>query len=225
MYNIGYITLLGLIFGVLGTTLGGICGAIFEIKSNKIISFILVLAAVLMIGIVSIDLIPSSIEYSDFFICTIGIILGMISMFLCSYLINSKLENLNMNSKSLLQLGVIVGIGLAIHNFPEGLAIGSGFEVSKEFGIALAIAICMHDFPEGVAMAVPMKQGGMKRNKVIFYTMLSGISTGIGALVGVCLGNISEKMIGLALGYAAGAMLYISVYEMIPKVIELYRSV
>ena len=65
----------------------------------------------------------------------------------------------------------------------------------------------------------------MKRNKVIFYTMLSGISTGIGALVGVCLGNISEKMIGLALGYAAGAMLYISVYEMIPKVIELYRSV
>ncbi len=225
MYNIGYITLLGLIFGMLGTTLGGICGAIFEIKSNKIISFILVLAAILMIGIVSIDLIPSSIEYSDFFICTVGIILGMISMFLCNYLINSKLENLNINSKNLLQLGVIVGIGLAIHNFPEGLAIGSGFEVSKEFGIALAIAICMHDFPEGVAMAVPMKRGGMKRNKVIFYTMLSGISTGIGALVGVCFGNISEKMIGLALGYAAGAMLYISVYEMLPKVIELYKSV
>lgn len=52
-------------------------------------------------------------------------------------------------SGSLLKTGIIVGIGLAIHNFPEGLAIGSGFEASIKLGLSLALAICFHDIPEG----------------------------------------------------------------------------
>ena len=54
-----------------------------------------------------------------------------------------------MGSGSLLKTGIIVGIGLAIHNFPEGLAIGSGFEASIILGLSLALAICFHDIPEG----------------------------------------------------------------------------
>ena len=200
-------------------------GAIFDIKSNRFISFVLALSSILMMVIVCSDLIPNSVKYSNFYICTIGIILGMFSMFLCNNLVNTKLTNENMKKHNLLKLGIIIGIGLAIHNFPEGLAIGSGFEVSHEFGISIAIAICLHDFPEGIAMSVPMAQGGIKKNKVILYTMLSGITTGIGALVGSCIGNISEKMIGFALGFAAGAMLYIAVYELIPKIFELYKCI
>ena len=104
-------------------------------------------------------------------------------MFWCNKLMNVKLFDKNSNIESLLKLGIIIGIGLAIHNFPEGLAIGSGFEVSQEFGISIALAICLHDFPEGIAMSIPMSHGGMKKNKVIFYTMLSGLTTGLGALV------------------------------------------
>ena len=84
---------------------------------------------------------------------------------------------------NLLKTGIIVSIGLAIHNFPEGLAIGSGFEASLKLGLSLAIAICLHDIPEGISMAVPMKNGGMKISKVIFYVILSGITTGIGAFL------------------------------------------
>ena len=222
--NICLVTLLGLIFGILGTTFGGIVGAIFNIKSNKFIGIILAVSAVLMIIIVCLDLIPNSIKYSDFFICSIGIFLGMYLMFWCNNLINVKLVDKKSNKESLLKLGIIIGIGLAIHNFPEGLAIGSGFEISHEFGISIAIAICMHDFPEGIAMAVPMKQGGMEKGKVIFYTILSGMTTGIGALIGCCISNISENMIGLSLGFAAGAMLYIAVYELIPKIFLLCNS-
>ena len=54
-----------------------------------------------------------------------------------------------MQKQSLLKTGMIVSIGLAIHNFPEGLAIGSGFEASQTLGISLALAICLHDIPEG----------------------------------------------------------------------------
>ena len=98
---------------------------------------------------------------------------------------------------------------MAIHNFPEGLAIGSGFEASIRLGLSLAVAICLHDIPEGISMAVPMKKGGMKISRIIFYVVLSGITTGIGAFFGAIVGSISKNIISLCLSFAAGAMLYI----------------
>ena len=63
---------------------------------------------------------------------------------------NIRLNIENKSKNNLLKTGIIVSIGLAIHNFPEGLAIGSGFEASLKLGISLAIAICFHDIPEGI---------------------------------------------------------------------------
>ena len=60
-----------------------------------------------------------------------------------------KKEKTYSGKNDLLRTGIIVSIGLAIHNFPEGLAIGSGFEASLKLGLGLAIAICLHDIPEG----------------------------------------------------------------------------
>ena len=64
--------------------------------------------------------------------------------------------------------------------------------------VALAIAICFHDIPEGISMAVPMKNGGMKKVKVIFYVILSGITTGIGAFFGALVGTIGKEVIASA---------------------------
>lgn len=58
-------------------------------------------------------------------------------------------------------------------------------------------------------MAIPMKKGGIKKTKIIFYVILSGITTGIGAFFGSVFGGISEKIVSICLGFAAGAMLYI----------------
>lgn len=121
----------------------------------------------------------------------------------------SQKSNVKNQKNSLLKTGMIVSIGLAIHNFPEGLAIGSGFEASMRLGLSLAVAICLHDIPEGVSMAIPMKNGGMKKLKVIYYVILSGITTGIGAFFGAIIGSISEQIIAICLSFAAGAMLYI----------------
>ena len=63
---------------------------------------------------------------------------------------NIRKEKIELKRNSLLKTGLIVSIGLAIHNFPEGLAIGSGFEASIKLGLSLAIAICFHDIPEGI---------------------------------------------------------------------------
>lgn len=72
-----------------------------------------------------------------------------------------------------------------------------------KLGLSLALAICLHDIPEGISMAVPMKNGGMKISKVIFYVVLSGITTGIGAFFGAIIGSISEQIIAICLSFAA----------------------
>lgn len=62
-----------------------------------------------------------------------------------------------------------------------------------KLGLSLALAICLHDIPEGISMAVPMKNGGMKVSKVIFYVILSGVTTGVGAFFGASLRNYITK--------------------------------
>ena len=186
-------TILGLFFGTFGTTLGGIIGVVIKKHSNKFLSFILAFASGLMMSVICFDLLPEALGISNIVNVIIGTIIGIVSMIFCDILVEKKFS---VNSKTkgmennLLKTGIIVSIGLAIHNFPEGLAIGSGFEASLKLGLSLAIAICLHDIPEGISMAVPMKNGGMKISKVIFYVILSGITTGIGAFFGAIIGSI-----------------------------------
>ena len=93
-----------------------------------------------------------------------------------------------------------------------------------KLGLSLAIAICLHDIPEGISMAVPMKNGGMKPSKVIYYVVLSGVTTGVGAFFGAIIGTISEQIIAVCLSFAAGAMLYIVSGELIPESNQLYKG-
>ena len=196
-------TLLGLFFGTFGTTLGGIIGCLFNKVSNKFLSIILSFASGLMMSVISFDLIPEALEISRIMNVIIGIIYGILMMMICEILVETKFNGKQLNSNSLLKTGIIVSIGLAIHNFPEGLAIGSGFDVSNKLGIGLATAIYLHDIPEGISMAVPMKNGGMNIFKVLIYVIFSGVTTGIGAFFGAMIGNISKTIIAFSLSFAA----------------------
>lgn len=224
-------TLIGLFFGTFGTTIGGIIGASLKSTSNKFLSFILSFASGLMLSIVCFDLIPESMQITNISNTVIGVLLGVVCMIACDILVQKKFNNVGVgvpddtnNKNNLLKTGIIVSIGLALHNFPEGLAIGSSFEASIKLGYSLALAICLHDIPEGISMGVPMKNGGMKKSKVIFYVIMSGITTGIGAFFGALIGGISDVIIAMCLAFAGGAMLYIVSGELIPEANELYKG-
>ncbi len=121
-------TLIGLFFGTFGTTLGGIIGVTFKTTSNKFLSFILSLASGLMISIVCFDLVPEALEISGIPLIILGILLGVIGMIACDVLVQKKFNTSIKNvktSNTLLKTGIIVSIGLALHNFPEGLSIRS----------------------------------------------------------------------------------------------------
>ena len=258
---ISTVAILGLFFGTIGTTLGGLIGIFSKRNSNRFLSFVLAFASGLMLAVICFDLIPEAIEISSIYTTILGIILGIIIMVLCDNIVKNifnkkgnefshNVSNMNVNHRlrkidnstnkkyrfktndrkivernvGLLKTGIIVSIGLALHNIPEGLAIGSGFDSSTSLGLSLAIAICLHDIPEGISMAVPMKNGGMSHLKVMIYVILSGIATGIGALIGAIVGNISIGIIAICLSFAAGAMLYIVTGELIPEANELYKG-
>ena len=145
-------TLVGLFFGTFGTTIGGIIGIVTKKHSKKFLSFILAFASGLMMAIICFDLIPEALEISNIVNAIIGIALGITMMIFCDKFVEKKfkIEETNISkNNSLLKTGIIVSIGLAIHNFPEGLAIGSGLGASIKLGLSLAIAICLHDIPEG----------------------------------------------------------------------------
>lgn len=221
MENIGIISFYGLLFGIIGTSFGGFIGAFFKVSSNKYLSFTLEFAAGLMTSIICFDLIPESLEIIDITPCILGILSGILTMIFCNKIVTLySINSTNFNNKkhsSLFQTGIIIALGLAIHNFPEGLAIGAGFETSNTLGLKLAIAIALHDIPEGISIALPLRLSGSSKTKSIVITTISGLTTGLGAFFGVLIGNISPVFIGLSLSFAAGCMLYILSCELIPE--------
>lgn len=218
------ITAFGLFSGIFGTAIGGLLSLIFYKHGVRFLSFVLEFSAGLMISVVCFDLLPNAFEIAPFYLVFVGVLGGIaFSMYVQDKVKFSKGSRFT-GKNSLVTTGIIMTIGVAVHNFPEGLAIGSGFEVSEGLGISLALVILIHDVPEGVAMALPLKKGGKSSFKSVFYTVLAGVPMGIGALLGAIIGHISNEAIAVSLAYAGGAMMYISIADLIPESKTLYNG-
>jgi ZIP family zinc transporter len=222
-----YSSIIGAAAGIIGTGLGGTIGFFLNNPGKRFLSTLLNFSAGLMIAVVCFDLLPEAFEIGGFVAGIGGVILGVVVIIACDEAITSWQRNLKRAAtptSQYIKTGVLLGIGIALHNFPEGLAIGSGFTAMESYGIGLSMVIAFHDVPEGIAMAAPMRIGGMGRLKVFLAAVAAGIPTGAGALVGYLLGEISPFFISLCLGFAGGAMLYITCLELIPKSRDLYRG-
>ncbi|AEM77664.1 zinc transporter, ZIP family [Thermoanaerobacter thermohydrosulfuricus] len=211
--------IIGSLVGVIGTGLGGAATYFFKNPSARFFSGIMGITAGLMLSIVVFDLLPHAFDIAGLALGTIGILIGAILISFFDMII----ENMDI-AGGFIKEGVLLGIAIALHNFPEGLAVGSGFMVSQSLGINIALVIALHDFPEGLAMATPFSAGGIPPYKNVIYTVLAGIPTGIGALIGVLTGGISPYFIGLNLGIAGGAMLYVTCGDIIPEARNIYKG-
>lgn len=211
--------LIGSLVGVIGTGLGGASTYFLQNPSARFFSGIMGITAGVMLSIVAFDLLPHAFDIAGLILGIIGVLLGAI---LISFF-DTIIENMDM-TEGFIKEGLLLGIAIALHNFPEGLAVGSGFMVSQSLGINIALVIALHDFPEGLAMAMPFSAGGIAPYKNVIYTVLAGIPTGIGTLVGVVTGGISPYFIGLNLAVAGGAMLYVTCGDIIPEARNIYRG-
>lgn len=120
---------------------------------------------------------------------------------------------------------ILLVLAITLHNIPEGLAIGVAFgayklgiEGATFYGaIALAIGIGLQNFPEGAAVSVPLRREGMSRKKSFWYGQLSGIVEPISGVIGAFLVIFMRSLLPYALSFAAGAMIYVVVEELIPE--------
>ncbi len=120
---------------------------------------------------------------------------------------------------------VLLVLAITLHNIPEGLAIGVAFGAVAEGipgadlagAIALTIGIGIQDFPEGMAVALPLRRFGLSRMKSFLWGQLSGVVEPIAAVSGVLLVMTMQSILPYALAFAAGAMIYIVVEEVIPE--------
>ncbi len=125
----------------------------------------------------------------------------------------------------LLRMGMFTALAIGIHNFPEGLATFLAALEDSSVGVAIAIAIALHNIPEGISVSVPIYYATGNRRKAFIYSLLSGLSEPVGAIVaylGLRLilagdsGVIPPQIMGILFGGVAGIMVYISIDELLP---------
>lgn len=200
--------------GLLGTGAGGLLSLLIPVEGSRILQRLMGLAGGMMIAVVCFDLIPEAFELAGVPVVVLGIVLG--AGFVLALDIALDRARGARRTTAYIKTGLLLGIGIAAHNLPEGLAIGSGMVAYPSLGLGLAVVIAAHDIPEGLAMAAPMRLGGMGALRIVLLTLAAGLPTGLGAAIGLLLGRISTWAISLCLGFAGGAMLYVISGEMLP---------
>ena len=159
---------------------------------------------------------------------------GVWGGFLFLLLLDQLIPHLHLNSQC--PEGVNCGLGkstmmvlaVALHNLPEGMAVGvvaagwmTGNEnISAAAALALSLGIALQNLPEGAIISMPLKSQGMRRRKAFAYGAMSGVIEPIGAVATILLANLVVPVLPYLLAFAAGAMLYVVVEELIPEMSE-----
>jgi ZIP family zinc transporter len=123
------------------------------------------------------------------------------------------------------QRSVLLVLAITLHNIPEGLAVGVAFgalasdmpSATLAGAVALALGIGIQNFPEGTAVSVPLRREGISRLKSFWYGQLSGVVEPVAGVVGAAAVILIKPILPYALAFAAGAMIYVVVEELIPE--------
>lgn len=206
-------------YGIIVSSIAGIStlvGYLFiyiKADKNKVISKSLSFASGVMLTLSLVDLIPTSINYlkMDNRSLLYTLLFFFTGIILC-LIINTKIKD----NDVLYKTGIISMIGIMIHNIPEGIVTYILSTVDMKLGLIFAIAIILHNIPEGISISVPIYYSKKSKKKAFLYTMISGLSEPLGALLSMIFlyKYISNFLIAILFSLIAGLMSYISIFEL-----------
>lgn len=224
----------GLLIPFLGTTLGSAMVFFMKNKLNKRVEKILLgFASGVMIAASVWSLLIPSIDMATeqgiiaWVPAAIGFMLGIAFLLV----LDSLIPHLHLDStkpegiKAKLKKTTMMIFAVTLHNIPEGMAVGVSFAgvligntgITMAGAFALALGIAIQNFPEGAIISMPLKAEGMSKGKAFLYGTLSGIVEPIGAIITILLTNSVVSILPYLLAFAAGAMIYVVVEELIPE--------
>jgi len=217
------------------TAMGAAFVFFFKSINRKVLDGMLGFAAGVMIAASYWSLLAPAIEMAEegdlpaWIPATVGFLMG--GFFL--YLIDKILPHLHLGFplkeaegiKTSWHRSILLVLAITLHNIPEGLAVGVAFgalasdlpSATLAGAIALALGIGIQNFPEGTAVAVPLRREGLTRLKSFWYGQLSGAVEPMAGVLGAFAVILVKPMLPYALAFAAGAMIYVVVEELIPE--------
>lgn len=227
----------GILIPFLGTTLGAACVFFLKKNLNETVSRALTgFAAGVMVAASIWSLLLPAMEQAAsmgrlaFLPAAIGFWIGILFLLLLDHII----PHLHFGSdaaegpKSQLRRTTMMVLAVTLHNIPEGMAVGvvyAGFlcgstQISATGALALSLGIAIQNFPEGAIISMPLRAEGMKKSRAFAGGVLSGIVEPIGAVLTILAANYLVPVLPYLLSFAAGAMLYVVVEELIPEMSE-----
>lgn len=226
----------GLLIPFLGTSLGAVC--VFFMKKDLDIRVQRALtgfaAGVMVAASVWSLLIPSLDQSAEmgklaFIPAVVGFCIGMLFLLLLDVItphmhLNETVEG----PRSKLQKTTMMVLAVTLHNIPEGMAVGVVYagwatgaaEITSAGALALALGIAIQNFPEGAIISMPLHSKGLSKGKACWYGILSGIVEPAAGLLTILLSRMIIPVLPYLLSFAAGAMIYVVVEELVPEMSE-----
>ncbi len=230
-------TIIGITIPFLGTTLGA--GCVFLLRKQigwKTQRIFTGFAAGVMVAASLWSLLLPALEQSQkmgrlsFLPASIGFSIGIAFLLLLDHIIPHIHAATNEEEGIPSRIGDTVKLMLAVtlHNIPEGIAVGVVFaglyaenaQISLSGVIALSLGIAIQNFPEGAIISMPLRSRGIAKEKAFLYGVLSGIVEPVAAGVTILLAGVMIPMLPYLLSFAAGAMIYVVVEELIPEMAQ-----
>lgn len=226
--------LFGILIPFLGTLLGSSTVFLMKNEMNKKVekmllgfaSGVMIAASVWSLLIPSIEMVKEQGNIA-WIPASIGFLLGMTFLLI----LDSIIPHMHLESekpegiKSKLKKTTMMIFAVTLHNIPEGMAVGVTFAgalsgnagITMAGALTLAIGIAIQNFPEGAIISMPLKSEGMSKLKAFLYGTLSGIVEPMGAIITILITNFITPLLPYFLAFAAGAMIYVVVEELIPE--------
>jgi ZIP family zinc transporter len=212
------------------TVIGGLVSFLIRDLKKSYLQFALGLSAGVMIYVAFAEILSTAVRNVGFLKANAAFFGGIILIMLVDFFIPHEYieEHIERSGgdKKLMKAGIFIAIGIAIHNFPEGLAVFMSSMVSIKLGISLAVAIGIHNIPEGIAVAMPIFYATKSRRKAFWYSFLAGIVEPMGAVAGILLLRpfLTPAILSYCLAAVAGIMIFISFDELLPLSFEGKKS-